>query len=164
MKKVYRHTCDRCRSVTLEMNGTVVEDSFEAAMYPFRVFISPDKRELWCDDCIEEHGYFCSTCFRDCDSEAFYSLTYVKSLGGNCPLCGIPFVLYEPGPRRSYIKLRQQSTQKKSPLKQPISRKEKRGKSSKNKHGDCVEGPAPPQPVLITDIQLNFRIPNKPLQ
>ena len=96
-KKLYKHTCDRCRAVTMEMNGTAIEDSFEAAMNPFRVFVTPEKYELWCDDCIEYHARFCSTHISDYNAPThYYSSAYVKALGGICPFCELSLTFDKP--------------------------------------------------------------------
>jgi hypothetical protein len=92
---VYQHTCNRCHAV-IEANGTVIEDSFDAAMNPYRVFISADKFELWCDDCIEQFAWFCRMCI--CDGSRpthYYSLQYKARLIDQCPFCELPLVSHE---------------------------------------------------------------------
>ncbi len=102
MKKVYKHTCDRCHESEMEMTGTVIEDSFDAAMNPFRVFVTPDKFELWCDDCIEQFAKFCPTCIRDYTRPThYYSPAYVKLLGGRCPFCELPLIFSQSTTRIS---------------------------------------------------------------
>jgi len=105
MAQLYKHTCDKCRSGKMEMHGTVIEDSFDAAMAPFRVYISPGKYKLWCDECIERFSFTCPRCLTDfsvdffCCSEAF-----AKTLGC-CLFCYSPLQKYSEVHLKKGVKL-----------------------------------------------------------
>jgi len=152
MKKVYKHLCDHCHAVTMETSGTVIEDSFDTAMNPFRVFVSPDKFELWCDECIEDSARFCPT--HICDQNRpthYYSPAHAESLFGKCPFCELSLVSHQP--RSASIPC------------PGISRHP----STDDSEWDEIEIPSIPvipippysipKPILRTDVQLSFRTP-----
>jgi hypothetical protein len=150
MKKVYKQICNRCRAVTMEMSGTVIEDSFDAAMNPFRVFVSPDKVELWCDECIEHFARFCPTHISDQNRPThYYSPAHAESLFGKCPFCELSLVSHQPRP----ASIPCQGISRHLPI--------------DDSEWDEIEIPSTPiisptfhpVPVLRTDVQLLFRTP-----
>lgn len=172
MATQYKCICDRCKSHRIEARGNVCDDSFDAAMNPYRVFVSKGVYKLWCDDCIEEHAYYCPNCCNDYNvAEHYYSKAYAASLGGKCPLCGLPFDIHTKTAPRAARK-----------TDAPQSVKQKRAKERREPLDARQEEPiipvplspvqfvpvhftpavpvfTPVPPVINTNVQLAFRSP-----